>query len=131
MWDYVAQWFEECCRYVKLFNSFYCNHFQSLTLVFKNWLLKRTSENYLLTIISVYFDTWVYEAINHKISNLQSNWEIFFIHSTGWKISHLPSVVIQFLYCREDSYFVLFESASMPQNILTLVNKTLHGHFGF
>lgn len=22
MWDYVARWFEECCRYVKLFRSF-------------------------------------------------------------------------------------------------------------
>lgn len=22
MWDYVARWFEECCRYVKLFYSF-------------------------------------------------------------------------------------------------------------
>lgn len=34
MWDYVARWFEECCRYVKLFYSFSFNSIQSQSLLF-------------------------------------------------------------------------------------------------
>lgn len=84
MWDYVARWFEECCRYVKLFHSFYFNRIQNQTFkvpesneknVLLYILLLLTTINYLVAINWLCYVTLEYRIPDHINIKLKRNLE--------------------------------------------------------
>lgn len=114
MWDYVARWFEECCRYVKLFYSFSFNSIQSQSLLFFFKFLSLMKRMFFYTF---YYYYWQLSFNGHNLSlpchsRIQNHWSYnlrfekefrdeLFNHQHRWKIFPLQSIVIQFFFVAE------------------------------